>query len=322
MNLSHKHLEHVLALNRYRHFGLAAESLGISQPALSRSILAIEKRLGVTLFDRSSNRIEPTKAGLLLLRHARDMSLATSKLDRELAKLRGIQHRKISVVCGHYPAELTVPLALSALMKQWSDMQINMEVADWSRGIQLIEQKVCELAIIELSSRSQRIELRREVLNNQQVFAVVRSGHPLAGARRPTIGDVLNWPWACSQIPQRAAQQFGAGPFAAGDFDKDTGNFVPRIIASSLSTSLRLVMENDIVGIAPLSIAQPWLEDGHLSLVRLNAAWMRLNYGFVEDASKASSPAVLAFMAQIRAAEEREKSRNQTLRALYGVDDW
>ena len=53
MNLSHKQLEYILTLDRYRHFGRAAEALGISQPALSRSILAAEKRLEATLFDRS-----------------------------------------------------------------------------------------------------------------------------------------------------------------------------------------------------------------------------------------------------------------------------
>ena len=322
MELSHRHLEYLFALDRCRHYGRAAEALGISQPALSRSVLAMERRLGVTLFHRSRNRVEPTEAGRRVLRHARDVALLASELETDLAELEGRTKRKLSVVCGHYPAELTVPRALSALMQQWPDVQVNMEVADWSRGIQLLEQEVCELAVIELSATSQSIELHRELLNDRQVFAVVRSGHPLAEARSPALKDLLAWPWACSQIPQRASQRLDQGPLAAGDFDEKTGYFVPKIVASSLSTSLRLVMENDIVGIAPLAVAEPWLEDGRLRLVRLNATWMRLNYGFVREASKAPSPAVKAFMTQIRAAEEVERERDEALRVRYGVDGW
>ena len=322
MNLSHKHLKYIATLDRYRHFGRAADALGISQPALSRSILAMEKHLGVTLFDRSRNRIEPTGAGSLVLRHARNVALLSSELEAGLAELEGRAHRELSVVCGHYPAELTVPRALSAVMKDQPDLQINMEVADWSRGIQLLEQEICELAVIELSAKSDTLELHRELLNDRQVFPVVRDGHPLARTEQPSLEEVLSWPWACSRIPERAAQQLSPGPLAAGDFDAATGYFVPKIISSSLSTSLRLVMESDIVGIAPLTAAEHWLAEGRLRLVRLNLPWMRLNYGFVRDTGKAPSAVVQAFMERIRAAEEQEKIRDEALRARYGVEDW
>jgi DNA-binding transcriptional LysR family regulator len=322
MDLSHKQLEYILTLDRYRHFGRAAEALGISQPALSRSILAAEKRLEATLFDRSRNGIEATEVGVMVLRHARNVAQLAAELDTHLAELEGRERRALSVVCGHYPAELTVPRALSALMKNWPDIHINMEVADWSRGIQLLEQAVCELAVIELSAKSETLELHHELLNDRQVFPVVREGHPLARSDHPSLDEVLSWPWASSRIPQRAAQQLSPGPLAAGDFDDSTGYFVPKILSSSLSTSLRLVMESDIVGIAPLTAAEPWLADGRLRLVRLNLPWMRLNYGFVREKGKAISTAVDAFMEQIRTAEAQEKARDEELRARYAVDAW
>ena len=51
-------------------FSQAAERLGVTQPAVSLQIRSLEKRLGVQLLDRSGRRVEPTEAGLLLLRHA------------------------------------------------------------------------------------------------------------------------------------------------------------------------------------------------------------------------------------------------------------
>jgi len=322
MDISLKQFEHLLALDRHRHYGRAAETLGISQPALSRSILAVERRLGMTLFHRSRNRVEPTGAGRLLLRHARRVAAMSADLETELDELQGRAERRLSVICGHYAAELTVPRALSALMRQWPDVQINMEVADWTHGIQLLEAGTCDLAVIELSASSQQIELHAELLNDQQVFLVVRPDHPLAQQRKPQLEDLLAWPWASSRIPPRGAQQFGPGPIAAGDFDDQTGYLVPKIVASSLSTSLRLVMENDIVGITPLSVAEPHLRNGRLKLVRYAASWMRLNYGFVHEEGKPLAAAARAFMGHIRDAEAAERGRDRRLRAEFGVDDW
>src|SRR3954465_3448086 len=53
-----------------RSFSLAAEKLGVTQPAVSLQVRALEKRLGAQLLDRSGRRVAPTEAGLRLYRGA------------------------------------------------------------------------------------------------------------------------------------------------------------------------------------------------------------------------------------------------------------
>src|SRR5256712_9392788 len=53
-----------------RSFSQAAERLGVTQPAVSLQVRALEKRLGTQLLDRSGRRVEPTEAGLRLYRGA------------------------------------------------------------------------------------------------------------------------------------------------------------------------------------------------------------------------------------------------------------
>ena len=322
MDISLKQIEHLVALNRHRHFGKAAEALSISQPALSRSIQTLERSIGATLFTRSRARVEPTETGLIAIRHANRITAATAELRSDLAEAASQAGTRLRVVCGHYPAELTVPGALSETMNDHPGLQVTMEVADWPKALLMLERDVCELAIVELSATREAVELGVEVVSQQQVFLVVRRGHPLSKLKAPGLQDVLSTPWACSHIPMRAAKAFGDGPFMAGDLDLDAGVFVPKIIVSSVSTALKLVAENDVVGIATLAIAYPYLERGELELVRFTAPWMQLNYGFVWHAQKPLSPVARAFMSRIREAERKAAAGERVLRRELGIAAW
>lgn len=64
-----------VSVSEHAHFGQAAESLGISQSALSRAVLALEEWAGTRLFVRTSRRVELTPAGVALLPRARQVLL-------------------------------------------------------------------------------------------------------------------------------------------------------------------------------------------------------------------------------------------------------
>ena len=63
-----------------RSFSQAAEALGVTQPAVSLQVRALEERLGRRLLDRSGRRVEPTEAGVTLYRSAQRML----QLERQL----------------------------------------------------------------------------------------------------------------------------------------------------------------------------------------------------------------------------------------------
>lgn len=319
MNLAIRHFQQLLALERHRHFGRAADSLNMSQPALSRSLLSLEKHLGAPLFHRSSRGLEPTASGLLFIRHGRRILAAVAELQSELTEARGRSEHRLSIACGHYPAELTVPGALSKLTRDWPQLQLNMEVTDWIRIGELLEKGICDVAVTELSVTSTVVDLASELISDRELFLVVSHSHPLLQLEKPALDDILSYPWVCSHVPARVAVLFGPGPVAAGDFDPDNGNFIPKIIASSLSTAMKLVLENPVVGVAPITVAWPHLQRRDLAIVPFKAPWLHLNYGFVWDAQQPLSMMAKAFMDNVRQAEASMAREEDAMRDAMRV---
>src|SRR3712207_4358304 len=96
-----------------RSFSEAAERLGVTQPAVSLQIRALEERLGQRLLDRSGRRVEPTEAGARLYRGARRLLAAEEQLLAEVADDEtGELHGTLAIGASTGPGAHLVPLLL------------------------------------------------------------------------------------------------------------------------------------------------------------------------------------------------------------------
>ena len=120
-------LEYVIAVEKYRHFGKAAQAVHISQPTLSQQIQKLEDDLGIILFDRLQKPIIPTEEGarfieqakLVLREHQKLIHLATDRAAGVSGKFRlGI----IPTVAGQL-----LPLFLSEFSKRYPRVDLFIE---------------------------------------------------------------------------------------------------------------------------------------------------------------------------------------------------
>lgn len=90
-------LEYLLAVDRYKHFGKAAQSCFITQPTLSAMIHKLEDELDVKIFDRTSHPIRTTDIGIQIMEHARNIVDEVNELRNTANLLNNIVSGKIKI---------------------------------------------------------------------------------------------------------------------------------------------------------------------------------------------------------------------------------
>ena len=108
-------VRYAIALGRHSHFGRAAEALEIAQPTLTRGIAALERSLGVPLFDRTRKGVLPTTFGRALLERGEALLGAEAGLEREVALLAGVEEGTLAVGAGPFSSEIVVAEAVARL---------------------------------------------------------------------------------------------------------------------------------------------------------------------------------------------------------------
>ncbi|MEU7856299.1 LysR family transcriptional regulator [Nonomuraea sp. NPDC049141] len=109
-HLEVRELLYFIALAEKMHFSRAAEQLGIAQPALSRAISRLERRMGVQLFERTSRRVSLTEAGEVLLRESRKVLAAADGAVRRAQRAARPQRLVIAAPPGTGAALLSLVL--------------------------------------------------------------------------------------------------------------------------------------------------------------------------------------------------------------------
>lgn len=123
--LNEKDYQYTLTIAKCKSFSRAAELLYISQPALSRYISALEKELGVTLFDRSTNPIQLTNAGKRFCSYADAILELESTLRCELREGAPLSGKTIKVGVPLLTGEYILSRILPRIMKKYPHLQID-----------------------------------------------------------------------------------------------------------------------------------------------------------------------------------------------------
>jgi DNA-binding transcriptional LysR family regulator len=176
-----KRLGHLLALADECHFARAAERVHLSQPAFSRSIQAIERDVGMRLFDREAGAVKPTPAGLFLIERARQLLFDARCLRRDTSLYRDSQLGDTAFGAGFFPAATLMPAVMQALRRQYPGVRLRLQCNHWSLLLERLLTEELEFFVADVSDLPADPRIEVQALGRQQARLFVRQGHPLAG---------------------------------------------------------------------------------------------------------------------------------------------
>jgi DNA-binding transcriptional LysR family regulator len=301
--IENRQLAYCRELASLGHFGRAAEALGISQPALTRSIQNLERSLGVRLFDRRRGRVEPTPFGEVLLERGERILDESEELLRQLRLLRGLDIGQLIVSAGLYPAEVSAHRAVAHLIRRRPNIRCRVKLCDWRRATADVLTREADIALAELSEAENEPQLVTRPVGNHPLVFFARPAHPLTADRPLSLERLFAYPLAGTRGPARMTRHFPKKLGSAGWIDDSTGDFVSAIQVDSITATVQVVANSDAISAAPVSLIEKELKSETLVELPFQAPWLRLNYGFIYLRERTLSPTTETFMREVEAIE-------------------
>ncbi|MGY3517053.1 LysR family transcriptional regulator [Micromonospora sp. PTRAS2] len=190
-----RELRYFVAVAEELHFGRAAQRLGIAQPPLSRAIAQLERRLGVTLLERSSRSVTLTEAGSVLLvegRAALDAVSAADRRTRRAARAATGDPGLVLVTKAGASSELLAKL-LDAYAAEPGAVAVDVHLCGIGEQERLLRDGRADVALLHRPFDS-AVGFDTEELYTEGQVVLLPAGHPLAGRAELREADVADLP--------------------------------------------------------------------------------------------------------------------------------
>lgn len=176
----------VLALARAGTTARAAPVLHLTQPAVSRALLALEEKLGARIFERTPRGLVATPMGERLLAGASQVLVELGDLERRVCAREAPS--RLRLVCECYTAYHWLPSAMVAFRKSLAGMELALAIEHTRAPIEALEAGAIDVALVTLSAIPRT--LGSCALFADELVFVVAASHPLARREALTLADV------------------------------------------------------------------------------------------------------------------------------------
>jgi DNA-binding transcriptional LysR family regulator len=241
-----KHLRLIAAIAEHRQVSLAADALGMTQPAASRTLAEAEARVGVPLFERHPKGMLPTNAGEGLARRARNILDELTDAADEVERLRlgrgGIV--RIGTVTGA-AVGYVVP-AIRALKEQSPEAEVHVDVANSEELISGLLALHHDMILGRVPMRMAPAGLSMQRARGERVQIVASAGHAAAARDAVSLADLVGAEWVM-QGPGAPIRR------AVEDAFLNLGAPLPRNVTNTASLLMALAQLRNPVVVTPVS---------------------------------------------------------------------
>jgi DNA-binding transcriptional LysR family regulator len=261
----------LLAVARERNFTRAAAQLGVSQPALSRTIRSLEGRLGVRLLTRNTRSVAPTEAGERLVQA---VGPHFAGIDAGLAALTEMREKpagNLRITSVEHASDTILAPAVARLLTEYPDIRVEIlndygltDIVSerYDAGVRLGEQVAKDMIAVRIGP-----DFHQALVGAPSYFAKrLRpytphdlTTHACINLRLPTSGGLWSWPFA-----------------------KDRRELKVRVEGSLAFNAISLILTASLAGLGLAYLPEDIVQDHVVAgrLVRVLADWSPVMTGY------------------------------------------
>lgn len=200
-------LRHLIALAESGSFSIAAAASFVTQPALSRSIRALEEEMGQPLLDRIGRSNELTPFGREVLERAKQIVFETDELVASGRRLQDGSAGRLRVGLGSGPGAMLMTPLLLEVAQHHPGLHLTISRGATERLVQALRNRELDALVIDARSLSPSSDLRVVTLSEMRGVFMCRSKHPLLRSRGALRFDaVRRYPIASTPLSDEVAR--------------------------------------------------------------------------------------------------------------------
>jgi DNA-binding transcriptional LysR family regulator len=298
-----RQLRYFIALDEHRSFVRAAEAMGITQPAFSRSIQGLEHEFGCVLVDRGNKDLRPTPEGLVVLQHARSLVQGAALLSSEVTQMTKLDAGELRFGCGPAPAVKLVPDAVAQFINAHPKVRTCFEVDNWEKLSRALSREEIEFFIADIRHFESDPNFQTQALTPKRGVFFCRPGHPLLVKESLSTNDMFDYPLATTMIPPGIRKLLAN---LSGRVD-----FSPAIETEHFPALVKVVLQSNAIGVGTEEafiedIAQGSLVLLHWRNLPQNIESMNARCGIVSRTGFRLSPAARAMIETLVAVDRQQ----------------
>jgi molybdate transport repressor ModE-like protein len=241
-----KRLRILRAVADHGSFSAAAESLYLSQSAVSQQVATLEREVGMALLDRTREGATLTEAGRVLVDHANAAIARLDEAERELAALAGLEGGEVRIASFPSASATLLTSAVSDFVGRYPKVRITVAEEEPEESLPRLRAGQLDVALSfdypDVPASEER-DLEYSLLLTESMHIALPPTHRLAGRGRVPLGELRDEPWlsgscasSCAEVVVASCRRAGFEPNIA--YESDDYHVLQGFVAAGLGVTL------------------------------------------------------------------------------------
>ena len=294
MKLDERHLVQLAAVVQSGGVTEGAASLGMAQPAVSRTISMLEKRLGEPLFVKGRRPLQPTPLGRALAEHGQAMLIASRKASDLVTGFHLGRSGLVRIGGTPFFMDALISATIAEFQNQFPDVRIDQSYGYLPELQAALLAGRLDLAVCPVDILDEGSGLRfQEILPGRNVVAC-RSTHPLLMKRKLKPSDLLDYPWIAPPPGSPLLADLRSLLLSLGATEIKV-----RYSGGSLTSAMTYLKGTDALTVLPHGVVFAFRKEKAITALPIALPHPERALGLLRLADAPRSPAVEAFASHV-----------------------